>query len=244
MIDYSDIPRHPWLMYRDQELEWVSGDSYKEWCSNMQDPERRKVLEKYGWDRPGAITYKFNSAGFRCDQFSDEPGMIALGCSFTGGLALPYDHIWAHHVSKQLNLKLWNLGVPGVGMDTCFRLLHFYIDKLNVKIVCLLRPSQHRFELYGPEKLQYITSYSPDTLAKKIWFQNEKNSQQNFLKNTMAIQYLCIINNVKLVMLDVETDLFNTPARDPWPPARDLKHVGSLEHSECARRFLLSCDFS
>jgi hypothetical protein len=239
--------QHPWTDFRSQELEWIPGDSLEQWHQNMKDPERRKVLEKYGWDLPGVITYKLNQHGFRCKEFTDDPGVITLGCSFTAGLALPVDHIWPSLVAKSLDLELWNLGVPGVGMDTCFRLFNHYITHLNAKIVCMLRPPQNRFEwvqengeveFVTPNSYSLINKHKP---AQLVWFQHQQNCQQNYLKNTMAIQYLCMINKVKLVFLDLRDDLFNTPPRDPWPPARDLCHVGTVEHAECARRFLSAC---
>lgn len=245
MIDYNNIPRHPWFSYKNQHLNWVNEDSHEAWQKNMQDPERKKVLEKYGWDDPNVISYKFNSAGFRCDEFNENPALVTLGCSFTGGLALPYDHIWPTVAAKKLGLQLCNLGVPGIGMDTCFRLLNFYINKLNTKIVCLLRPSQDRFEVVRHDgKIVYVHPMSTFSVNEQIWYQHENNLQQNFIKNTMAIQYLCHVNQAKLVILDLYDDLFNTPPRDPWPPARDLAHVGTVEHAECARRFIAACEQS
>jgi hypothetical protein len=236
----SDYPQHPWSRFGSQELEWIPGDSLEQWQHNMKDPERRKVLEKYGWDRPGGITYKLNQHGFRCNNFTDQPGIVTLGCSFTAGLALPVDHIWPTLVAQKLELELWNLGVPGVGMDTCFRLFDHYVTKLNVKMVCMLRPPQNRFEwTRGDGTVEYVTPNTENhSRAQQVWYQHQQNSEQNYLKNTMAIQYLCMANNVKLIILDLHNDLFNTPPRDPWPPARDLRHVGTVEHAECARRFL------
>jgi len=243
MIDCNNIPKHPWWHYKNQQHTWISGDSYEDWQKNMQDPERKKVLEKYGWNDPDAITYKFNSAGFRCHEFNQQPALITLGCSFTGGLALPLDQIWPTLVAEKLGLQLCNLGVPGVGMDTCFRLLNFYINKLNSKVVCLLRPSQDRFELVKHDgRIVYVNPMSDLRVDEQIWYQHEQNLQQNFVKNTMAIQYLCLVNRAKLVILDLYDDLFNTPPRDAWPPARDLRHVGAVEHAECARRFISSVD--
>lgn len=240
MIEFSNIPPHYWKHLAGQKLEWVPGDSQEQWQKNMQDPNRRAVLEKYGWDRPGVINYKFNSHGFRCDEFTKELAMIALGCSFTGGVGLPEDHIWPTLVAKQLNLKLWNLGVPGSAVDTCFRFLHYYITQLNVSLVCLLRPDENRFELWQNHgrPITISPSMPPGHSAQKIWYQHAENSRQNFIKNTMAIQHLCQQNGAKLIILDLHNDLFNTPPRDPWPPARDLAHVGTMEHAECARRFI------
>ena len=56
-------------------------------------PFYREYFRERGWDRPEAITYKFNSEGFRCEEFDDSPCLVALGCSFTFGNALPVDAV-------------------------------------------------------------------------------------------------------------------------------------------------------
>lgn len=246
MTDYSTVPHHPWYRFRNQQLHWVPGDTLEQWQNNMADPARRKVLEKYGWNNPEAITYKFNSHGFRCAEFNNDPALVTIGCSFTGGLALPYDHIWPTLAADQLKLACVNLGVAGVGMDTCFRLLHFYIEKLNAKVVGLLCPEDTRFEWTTTNgEIEYVSPYTINhDYAHRMWYQHENNGKQNFIKNLMAIKYLCLANQIKLVVLHQDPDLFNTPAEDPWPPGRDLAHVGSVSHKECARRFVAACEES
>ena len=239
----NTIP-HRWLSNQNKQLHWCDMDRLEEWHANMQNPSTRRVLEINGWDRPDNIVYKFNSHGFRCDEFSDAPGIIALGCSFTGGVALPEDKIWPSLVASRLNLKLWNLGVGAASMDTCFRLLNHYITKLNVCMVLLLTPSPDRFEIFDSDNnVEYIvpTSHSHNSYQKS-WYKSEQNSVQNFSKNILAIRYLCHINNVKLVEKNHFTDLLKVPRLDEsvrsTDRGRDLEHPGVLSHALCADLFL------
>ena len=140
--------QHRWLDYQNKQLYWCDMDDAQLWQANMNNSATRKLLEINGWDQPNTITYNFNSHGFRCTEFDQEPGIITLGCSFTGGVALPEDKIWPTLIAKQLNLKLWNLGVGGASMDSCFRLLNHYISKLNTQMVLFLTPPPNRFELF------------------------------------------------------------------------------------------------
>jgi hypothetical protein len=237
----NSIPQHNWSQFGGQQLKWTGSDSLDHWQKNMSDPDRRKVLEKYGWDEPGAISYQLNRHGFRCNEFDNTPSIVTLGCSFTAGVGLPHDDIWPVKLSNELGINCWNLGVPGSAMDTCFRLLDYYIQKLNIKMVCLLRPDASRFEwVQHAGNIECVTpSSGGHDSVQQIWYQHDMNSQLNYLKNTMAIQYLCQCNNIKLIIKDLYFDLFNTPPRDPYPSARDLCHVGTVEHIECARQFLL-----
>jgi hypothetical protein len=120
-------------------------DTEQLYHKNLRD--NYEELEKYGWiDR--TILYKFNSLGFRCEEFTDDPSIMFLGCSHTQGIGLPIESIWPTIVSNELNLKCVNLGQAGCSSDTAFRLLHGYIDKINPKIVVYMDPPGMRFELF------------------------------------------------------------------------------------------------
>jgi hypothetical protein len=221
-------------------------DNFDLWDTHMKNSNTCRVLELNGWDRPDVITYQFNSHGFRCDEFSDAPGVIALGCSFTGGVALPEDKIWPSLVAKQLNLKLWNLGVGAASMDSCFRLLNHYITKLTVRMVLFLTPSPDRFEMFMPDgTIEYtVPTGAHFNSYQKTWYQAEQNSLQNFSKNSLAIRHLCQINQVKLIEKNHYTDLLKVPGLDELVRStdrgRDLEHPGALSHKLCADLFLNS----
>jgi len=236
-----NIPNDHFYSHRkNQTSTWLDSDSADVFSRNMSDPARRQQLEKYGWDKPGIITYKFNSHGFRCDEFNESLGIITIGCSFTAGVGLPVESIWPNLIGSDLGLSVWNLGIGGASMDTCFRLLSLYIHRLNAEYVLLLTPPEQRFELHTTEKVQ---CFHPQTIIHPIqnfWYQCETNGQLNFIKNVLAIQQLCNQHNKKLIVKRSDRDLCGTlEPRDQWPPARDLLHVGADEHKECAQRFLL-----
>ena len=235
---------HRWTPHSNRQLFWCDMDHEDRWHTNMRTPDKFKILASNGWDKSDIITYKFNSHGFRCDEFSQEPGILTLGCSFTGGVGLPEDKIWPTLVANQLNLKLWNFGVGSASMDSCFRLLNHYISKLNVKIVFFLTPGKNRFELFLPDGnikwaipgQQNIDNY------QKNWYQNDQNSLQNYQKNIMAIRYLCQKNSVKLVEKNSFDHLLQVPGLTEFARAtdraRDLDHPGALSHKLCADIFL------
>lgn len=242
---YLDItPKHKNDFVAGQRLYWLDLDSEELWKTNMQDPERRAQLEKYGFDRPDAITYDMNSKGFRSEEFDDRPGFIALGCSFTCGIGLPVDQVWPSIVSQATGLVPWNLGIGASGLDTCFRMLYNYIDRLDTKFVMLLTPDRDRFEIHklGTPCMVMHNKTHPDSAIdeiKKFWFSDDQNTATNYNKNLLAIQQLCQSRKIKLIIKHQVPDLLGQKiSQDQWPTGRDLKHVGYLEQKRCAEIFL------
>ena len=66
------------------------------------------------------ITYELNSLGYRCDEFSNasEFPITFMGCSFTEGIGLPFDEVWAYHLHKKI-IELTNKTFPAALV--CFR---------------------------------------------------------------------------------------------------------------------------
>lgn len=238
--------KHIYQMYANQTLHWLGTDSLELWQKNMQDSERRAHLTKYGFDNPQAIVYQMNSHGFRCKEFDHTDGFITLGCSHTFGIGLPENQAWPSIVSQATGLTAWNLGIGGVGLDTCFRMLYNYIDQLRPKFVMLLIPDRDRFELHhldSPKTLlhSYLDPNSEIEELKKIWFADEQNSQVNQVKNLLAMQQLCAERGIPLIAKPLQSNLIGLKLRsyvDHWPSGRDLMHLGYLDHQYCAGKFL------
>ena len=221
-----------------QTQYWSGYDNIARWQDNMQDPARRKQLEKCQFDQIDSISYSFNQYGFRCKQFDNSEGFIALGCSFTEGVGLQQDQVWPTIVGKNTNLSAWNLGVGGCSTDTCFRLLYNWIEKLNVKFVLLLTPDISRFEFFSDCQ---PTSFLPNKIehpVQKYWYSQNSNSELNAVKNYLAMKYRCQAHNIKFVTAPL--GVITNDVGLPFPPsiARDFMHVGHTNHVACANYFL------
>ena len=93
-----------------------------------------------------AFEYKFNSEGFRCDEFttqSDLPIMF-MGCSFTEGIGLPLHHTWPHfliEIIKQqpglskLSIPHHSIALGGTGVDFPAALLPKYAAITTPKFI-------------------------------------------------------------------------------------------------------------
>lgn len=231
--------QHDWTPHSNSTLSWTGTDSHEAWLKNISDTQKFQQLKKYGWDKPDAISYQLNSHGFRCNEFDDSAGIIAIGCSHTAGVGLPLTDIWPTVVSNALGLSVWNLGVGGAAMDTCFRLLNHYIARLTAEYVLLLRPPEQRFELHTTDGVCCFVPASREIHPlQRAWYECPSNGELNFRKNTLALQQLCTQHKKRLIITDLDTALWGLSSQDKWPAARDLQHSGTQAHAKCAAIFL------
>jgi hypothetical protein len=247
----SNIPYHSGKYYGSTTLDWMPTDTKENFEKLMQDPAHRKYFQDQGWDQPGAITYKLNSEGFRCDDFDDTPCVVALGCSYTVGIGLPIEDIWPTLVGQALDLKVVNLAWGGNAIDTCFRMANYWLPKLNPKLVCMLTPPKERIELVLTEqdekvKDQYKSDvfmshslskhYRPEDHFLNTWFMQDQNQLISKRKNILAVKQLCTDLGVKFFDVDTETTM--TRPREDIGYARDYMHGGPKIHQEIADTFL------
>lgn len=243
----------PWnfgLPMAGQVSDWLPTDTEYFFDKAMRIPEHREYFEKLGWDKPGSITYKINSHGFRCDEIEDgAPYLVALGCSYTAGIGLPIDTIWPELVGKQLGLKVANLSWGGLAADSCFRLAEYWVPRLKPKLVTMLTPPSSRIELCLDEEAVKgfrnvpVDVYLPgsadinnDGWFLKNWFANEENHRINSTKNKLAVRQLCADLGIPCIILDAET--WMTGSREKLGYARDLLHGGIPAHQRIAEKML------
>jgi hypothetical protein len=222
-----------------QEVNWFQLDSEEYYQKNLA--ERRSDLERFGWiDK--TISYKFNSCGFRSDEFDGAPNVMFIGCSHTLGLGLPVEQTFSHIISTELNLKNFNLGVAGSSNDTAFRLAYHYIPKLKPSMVIFLSTERTRFELFTEDNSSFILSYSNRTNSLqnvkeevkgfyRHWIVNDNNIDLHYTKNILAIKQICLDNNIKFY----QKEFLNFPMMDK---ARDLAHYGVKSNMSIAKKIL------
>jgi hypothetical protein len=227
--------KSPFFNQANQEVSWFRMDSKERYQKNLKT--KKTLLEKYNWiDQK--FTYRFNSDGFRCENFEEEKNCIVfLGCSHTMGTGLPIETVWTTLVAKKLGLTCYNLGIGGGSNDTAFRLGYHYIPKLKPKIVVMLSPSYDRFEMF--DKTQGLIQYGPwkvDLFYKK-WSLCTENSILNKLKNKLALNYICNLASVKFLYININE--YNNQDNDL---ARDLAHYGINSHKKFSEHVLRMLD--
>jgi len=246
------VPEHSGKHYVNQELEWLPTDTKENYEKLIQDPEHRAYFAEQGWDQPGAITYRFNSHGFRADEFDGGPYMLALGCSFTVGIGLPDSATWARQTATALGLKCANLGWGGYSADSCYRLAEYWIPELRPKYVCMLVPPSHRvevlldandplvmphqtlFEIFMPQSKSRL--FNPNDTYLKHWFLNDENAMVNRRRNIRAVRQLCAEFDIPCTIHDAHGHMWWS--REEIGYARDFMHGGPRVHKILAKKFI------
>lgn len=222
--------------HANQELDWLPMDTKELFEENLK--YKKHELEKYNWLNQ-KFTYKFNSSGFRSDEFSNDEGIVFLGCSFTIGIGLPLETTYPYLISKSLKLKCYNLGIGGGSNDTAFRLAYHYLPKLKTKLVVFRVCPEHRIELIDRQNQivqlfpNYCFVYKKDSYAGfyETFISNPSNTILNQDKNLLAISMLCHSLGIKLVVIH-QNDM------SYFDYARDLAHPGVESNLSWSKKML------
>jgi hypothetical protein len=243
------VPWHHGTQYAGQTLEWMPTDTHENFLRLQQEQQHRDYFASLGWDRPGAITYKINSHGFRADEFDSGPYLLALGCSYTIGIGLPVESTWPYLTAQALSLKCANLAWGGYSSDTCFRLAEYWIPELQPTLVVMLAPPRHRvelmlgttaeirqrFEVVLPLSQSKILPVSNDSYLKH-WFLEDENARLNQLKNCLAVQQLSA--SLQIPCYIYLADHYMSQSREEIGYARDFMHGGPKVHKNLADKII------
>jgi hypothetical protein len=196
-------------------VEWLDTDTLHRLIStNSHNPYSRYDIE-----------YKFNSHGFRCDEFEllSELPMVFLGCSFTEGIGLRQHETWSYLLLEKIrqktnkNIPYWNLGLGGTGLDTQARNLYFLANILNkkIKFVFSLMPPIARRE-YKAEGNKYrkwvprqIKNFTPLSTHVNTLFADSDFSIHQTERSLMTIDSICRQNDTKMYCTSWENNLNN-----------------------------------
>jgi hypothetical protein len=179
-----------------QELCWLFDD-------NQENYQRNKGHPLYG---EKDIIYRFNSLGYRCPEFDTAADIrvIAIGCSFVMGHALPQSALFHEIFAQKLRAELgktvvvWNLGRCGASNDYMSRLLYLAVPRLKPHIVIINFTRSVRREYVSVQNrgISYNPSFVPsDEVTKDIFhhiaaLSSPFDDQLNLFKNYKAIECL------------------------------------------------------
>lgn len=237
---HQDHPKQ-WLgpeHYQNVVVKWCTTDSKFSFQQNYRHPTTQHQLRQLGYNSE-SITYEYNVCGFRTKHFHDNGNSIVfLGCSFTAGIGLRYEDVYATLVSEELGLDCINLGIAGGAMDTAFRLAYYWLPKIKPSVVVHQLTTYNRVELFYNSEAHFFLPNAIHTRDKKIlqkWYhaylRNDINGRLNYEKNRLGIEKICNNLNIKYVTTNaidwIEVDR-----------ARDLLHYGRLTHKNVAQEVI------
>ena len=209
----------------DNEMPWVMEDEEKIFKKNL-----KKFPDKMQYWVENPFTYTVNKYGYRCPSFSikkTKKRLLTVGCSHTFGQAQPENEIWPRIVADELELELYNLGVPGGSSDTVYRVINKWLKVIKPDLIIWFN---------APNTLSRHEKFDNDTLynfgpwqTNGRWHVNDRYQKFYFKKNFHAVKYLT--QGIPLLRQD-------NWAGSQQQYARDLDHRGQLDHSLLALEIL------
>jgi hypothetical protein len=239
----NSVPWHPGAFgYAGTVHDWYPSDTQESFVRMMQDPNHRAYFQAKGWDKPGSITYRFNSAGFRGEDFDpDSDNLVTLGCSFTMGVGLPESDVWPYLLASALDLRACNIAWGGASADTCFRMARYWVPYLRPHLVVMCTPPANRFEVVIDDNTGKALGYMPCQIEQedqfiKHYLVNSTNSVINHHKNELAVWALC--NQLNIPCLIYDSMVAFGDSREKLEYARDHMHAGPAGHRQFTDRIL------
>lgn len=235
--------------------KFISPDDQDTFKYNLEKNSKR-LLDNNWLDSNNNIVdidYRINKQGFRCNHFSNEEGILFLGCSYTFGVGLHEHQTWAYKVAEKYNTNCWNLGIPGHGIDihSYFVNCHLKEELPNVRAICILQTPPDRISLLqdrGDEIClqDYFTILQANedkahTIMYKDFTQSlELTYKMNYYKNKTSIENYCKLHNIPFVYIDQKSALSDFNLRSSL--ARDCQHHGESENIHIASKVIERLD--
>lgn len=225
---------------KDCVLDWWPSDSEESFHRLMNEPSWRTYIEQQGWDKPGAITYQFNSMGYRGPNPDwSRPLLMVFGCSLTMGIGLPQNLTWPWLVGQQLDLEVVNFSMGGMPADWCFRMAEYWVPNKRPHLAVMLAPPHERIELIIDDQGSGNIYSARETVTEKFlqtWFTYNENVRLNNVRNKLAFTALCNQVDVKSLCYDAY-DWFSK-SREEIGFARDWMHGGPPGHKLLADQII------
>lgn len=239
-------------------VDWYPSDSADVFEQNKSEFEK-KMGVPFPWDET-SIKYRINSHGFRGDDFEpiEEESFIALGCSMTFGVGIKEEQTWVSRLSEQLGMHGYNLGAPGHGFETFFRVLSYWLPILKSKSVFVHVNPGVRREWFNananPSAFHTIGAWHHNleeyTVAQFEMWMNQTEAEVAKARALYAIKGICEQYGTSLVMLDCDDDevidglTHSNYVGDRYfyeygntDPSRDIIHPGPIFNEHLAERF-------
>ena len=180
------------------------------------------------------IKYESNIYGFRCsDPLTNKfkgPIYMAVGCSKTYGTGVIAKQAWPEQLGKMLPGKMYNMGVGGCSLETCYRLVKWWLPLIKPNAIFMLMPTSWRRELIFGNRIEQVSE--GHLLAKdlkKIGTGLSDNLHQEYILD--AMHYNCQMVGTKLCVIA------QNYGKDQADQARDLVHPGPKQHRRWAGKF-------
>ena len=209
-------------------------------CSELGMDSHAHCLDKSWFEQwPDAVSYQFNSAGYRTHESIDRGCVLVIGDSFTLGLGVNSDQRYTDILEQQLGHQVANFSLNGASNDWISRKLEQLLEVLQPQAVIVHYTFSHRRERPN-------LHWHDDERTECEPFYSSQENFDNWRKNFDCINSLC--ENLQVIHSFIPDwhDQFVDYAAlgqgivapyDMLDFARDKFHYGILTHQLLARAF-------
>jgi len=225
---------------RGRTVKWVHPDSEERFNTAINIDPTNLDLINYS-NNP--IEYKFNNYGLRTPDNLDpvSVGNVYLGCSHTFAIGLHLEDTWGYKVNKEIGGAFFNFAQPGTGILTGYRLLKYWVDRLDIQNVFAFYPHQNRYEYYSPkeELFRTLTENIPGVSKETVSIINHKNNYELLTElGYLGIKSICENKNINFTFLNEIKFIPKTDTEFKYNSARDQAHLEPRTQNDISIEFL------
>jgi hypothetical protein len=112
------------------------------WSTSGLDSLEECVSKSFFNHYPYEVSYKFNSRGFRDEEWPETVEELrnciwCFGDSFTVGMGCPYDSIWTKKLEKITGIRTINISMDGASNEWISRKVISIIKQISPKFVVI-----------------------------------------------------------------------------------------------------------
>lgn len=134
--------------------------------------------------------YVLNTYGYRSKPFKDNTEVIFAGDSFTYGVGIPEDGIWASRVGKHFNFDYVNMGWPGGSVTGIVgNLMHYFKVHGNPKYLFCMFPDLARMHFFLNKNIMMSSISESDGFQEiQLSHLNNYNERPKYAKKPYNVQ--------------------------------------------------------
>ena len=176
--------------------------------------------DRYGNDKTQKIKYKFNSLGFRGEEYNPNAKKLIYvgGASITFGTGLRYEDCFVSKFKEILadsntineqEINVLNFSVGGASNDLIVRTIMRQSSTLNPDLIVVYFAPNNRTEYVDDENVILMVNPNKSILlleenhemASYYAYYTQELGFVNLLKNLLILQFFCKNNNIDLVVV-------------------------------------------
>ena len=208
------------------------------WCQTGTD-SRSTCLDKKHFDEyPHKIEYRYNSRGFRDNEWPLDIGQLkksiwCIGDSCTAGIGSPVEHTWPYLLGKSLGKNYINVSMDGASNAWMARKFQELVCYLQPEVVCIQWSFLHRRE-------------HPDSALsdefRALWFDKSASTIDDYFnffslvdlvescKNNTRVFHSIVPNSGLQIDSQTAKKLWDSVRGSDWPssPPTNIAEFGNL----------------